>query len=232
MTRRFWISVALAVPLLALMVSKLFPSMPLQHILAARTWAWIEFALASPVVLWCGWPFFVRGWQSVVNRHLNMFTLIALGTGGVLPLQRRGYDSSPDLSSIVSCGRWRDRALLRACGRHHCAGPAGTGDGTNAPAVRPAVLFVRCWVWLRRLRGRLDDQGGESDVLLDHVQVGRPAAGQAGREGPCRWRGAGGDIVRLTSPWSAASQFPSRKMLRPKSPEGTVNGTGGFVMRG
>lgn len=81
MTRRFWISVALAVPLLALMVSDLLPSMPLQHLLSAQTWAWIEFALATPVVLWCGWLFFVRGWRSVMNRSLNMFTLIALGTG-------------------------------------------------------------------------------------------------------------------------------------------------------
>ena len=80
MSRRFWISVALAVPLLALMISDLLPSMPLQHLLSAHMWSWIEFALATPVVLWCGWPFFVRGWQSVVNRSLNMFTLIALGT--------------------------------------------------------------------------------------------------------------------------------------------------------
>ena len=81
MKRRFWVSVALAVPLLALMVSGLIPSAPLQHLLPARAWAWVEFALATPVVLWCGWPFFVRGWQSVVNRSLNMFTLIAMGTG-------------------------------------------------------------------------------------------------------------------------------------------------------
>ncbi len=133
MTRRFWISVALAVPLLALMVSDLFPSMPLQHMLAARTWAWIEFALASPVVLWCGWPFFVRGWQSVVNRHLNMFTLIALGTGASFLYGAVATIAPPDLSSIVSCRRWPDRALPGACGRHHCAGLAGTGDGTTHP---------------------------------------------------------------------------------------------------
>lgn len=81
MTRRFWISVGLAVPMLVLMVSELLPSMPLQHLVSATVWAWVEFALATPVVLWCGWLFFVRGWQSVVNRSLNMFTLIALGTG-------------------------------------------------------------------------------------------------------------------------------------------------------
>jgi Cu+-exporting ATPase len=81
MTRRFWISVALAVPMLALMVSAFLPSMPMQHLFSARMWAWLEFALATPVVLWCGSPFFVRGWQSIVHRSLNMFTLIALGTG-------------------------------------------------------------------------------------------------------------------------------------------------------
>ena len=81
MTRRLWISVALAAPMLALMVSAFLPSTPLQHLFSARVWAWIEFALATPVVLWCGLPFFVRGWQSVVHRSLNMFTLIALGTG-------------------------------------------------------------------------------------------------------------------------------------------------------
>lgn len=81
MTRRFWISVALSVPMLVLMISGLLASMPLQHLVSARVWTWVEFALATPVVLWCGWPFFVRGWQSVINRSLNMFTLIALGTG-------------------------------------------------------------------------------------------------------------------------------------------------------
>lgn len=57
MSKRLWISVALAAPLLAVMVSELLPSKPLQHLLSATVWAWIEFALASPVVLWCGWPF-------------------------------------------------------------------------------------------------------------------------------------------------------------------------------
>jgi YHS domain-containing protein len=75
MTKRLWISVALAVPMLALMVSAFLPAMPMQHLFSARVWAWIEFALATPVVLWCGLPFFVRGWQSVVHRSLNMFTL-------------------------------------------------------------------------------------------------------------------------------------------------------------
>src|SRR3954464_1045981 len=81
MTRRFWISVALTLPILALMVSEMLPGKPLQNLLGPSLLLWVQFVLATPVVLWGGAPFFVRGWQSVRNRHLNMFTLIALGTG-------------------------------------------------------------------------------------------------------------------------------------------------------
>jgi Cu+-exporting ATPase len=81
MTRRFWISVVLTAPLLALMVSDMIPSRPLQHLLGPAAVLRVQFVLATPVVLWAGWPFFERGWQSVKNRSLNMFTLIAIGTG-------------------------------------------------------------------------------------------------------------------------------------------------------
>jgi Cu+-exporting ATPase len=78
MTRRFWIGVVLAVPLALLtMGAHLFGL----EILPPAWSNWIELAMATPVVLWCGWPFFQRGWSSLVSRHLNMFTLIALGTG-------------------------------------------------------------------------------------------------------------------------------------------------------
>src|SRR3989475_519721 len=81
MTRRFWIGLALTVPLLASMVGDMLPGEPLRHLISPRVSAWVQLALATPVVLWAGWPFFVRGWASIVNRSLNMFTLIALGTG-------------------------------------------------------------------------------------------------------------------------------------------------------
>ncbi len=81
MSRRFWISVVLTIPILALMISDLIPGSPLRHLFSPAALIWLQFGLATPVVLWGGWPFFERGWKSVVNRHLNMFTLIALGTG-------------------------------------------------------------------------------------------------------------------------------------------------------
>ena len=81
MTRRFWISLALTAPLLAIAMG----SMISPHIFMASPWnwglPWLELLLATPVVLWCGWPFFQRGWASLVNRSTNMFTLIAMGTG-------------------------------------------------------------------------------------------------------------------------------------------------------
>src|SRR5690349_16837440 len=81
MTRRFWASSALAIPVLALGMSDMIPGQPMQRVLSMRATEWIQLLLATPVVIWGGWPFFQRGWASLVNRSLNMFTLIALGTG-------------------------------------------------------------------------------------------------------------------------------------------------------
>src|SRR5665213_1986748 len=81
MTRRFKIGLGLTRPVLALMVSEFIPGDPLRHLLGPGPALWLQFALVTPVVLWGGWPFFQRGWASVINRSLNMFTLIALGTG-------------------------------------------------------------------------------------------------------------------------------------------------------
>jgi len=78
MTRRFWISLALTVPLVALAMGEMLVPYIAEHLGAAPR-LWIQLVLATPVVLWGGWPFFVRGWHSIVTRQLNMFTLIALG---------------------------------------------------------------------------------------------------------------------------------------------------------
>ena len=79
MSRRFWIGLVLTLPVLSLEMGGHFTNL---HMLLGKNLSnWIQFALATPVVLWAGWPFFVRGWQSVLTRNLNMFTLIAMGTG-------------------------------------------------------------------------------------------------------------------------------------------------------
>ena len=81
MRRRFYLSLLLTVPEFMIAMGHMLPGHPLETLASPRTYGWIELLLASPVVLWAGWPFFVRGWQSLVNRSLNMFTLISLGVG-------------------------------------------------------------------------------------------------------------------------------------------------------
>lgn len=81
MRRRFWVSAALSLPLLVYVMAGMLPTRPFDALLPHGIARWVELALATPVVLWGGWPFFVRGWQSLKNRALNMFTLIALGVG-------------------------------------------------------------------------------------------------------------------------------------------------------
>src|SRR5208282_426527 len=78
MTRRFWISVALTVPLMLIEMSGMMAG---RGVIPAAARTWIELALATPVVLWAGWPLLVRGWESILNRSLNMFTLIGMGVG-------------------------------------------------------------------------------------------------------------------------------------------------------
>lgn len=91
MTRRFWIGLALALPVFVMeMGGHLFG---LTHAIGQQSSNWIQMALATPVVLWAGWPFFVRGWQSLVNRSLNMFTLIAMGTGTDVAMESAGVTS-------------------------------------------------------------------------------------------------------------------------------------------
>ena len=81
MTRRFWVGVVLSLPIAFLAMSEMIPGQPLQRSFSPRLLNWLQLLLATPVVLWGGWPFFQRGWRSIVNRSLNMFTLIAIGVG-------------------------------------------------------------------------------------------------------------------------------------------------------
>src|SRR6185503_8937799 len=110
MTRRFWVSLAFTLPLLAIAMVDMLPGMPIQQALPSGWLPWLELFLATPVVLWGGLPFFERGWASVVNRSANMFTLIAMGTGvaylyslvatvvpGIFPASFRDVTGSPEV---------------------------------------------------------------------------------------------------------------------------------------
>ena len=81
MSRRFWVGLALSLPIFLLAMGDMLPGKPLHHLLSMTAMNWVQLALATPVVFWCGWPFFERAWSSVIHRSPNMFTLIALGVG-------------------------------------------------------------------------------------------------------------------------------------------------------
>ena len=228
MTRRLWVSVALAVPMLALMVSAFLPSMPLQHLFSAKAWAWIEFALTTPVVLWCGLPFFVRGWQSIVHRSLNMFTLIALGTGSayiysvfatvipqIFPASFRGdggqidvyFEPAAVIVALVLLGQVME---LRA-------------RSQTSSAIRALLGLAP------KTAKRLDDHSGEADVPLDQVQVGDRLRVRPGEKVP-----VDGTILEghssVDESMISGEPIPVEKDTGAKITAGTVNGTGGFVM--
>jgi Cu+-exporting ATPase len=81
MRKRFWVSAVLTIPLLTLTMGHMIPGVSLTWLTSAQGFNWVQLAMATPVVLWGGWPFFIRAWQSLVHRSLNMFTLIGLGVG-------------------------------------------------------------------------------------------------------------------------------------------------------
>jgi Cu+-exporting ATPase len=229
MTRRLWISVALTVPMLALMVSAFLPSLPMQHLFSARAWGWIEFALATPVVLWCGLPFFVRGWQSIVHRSLNMFTLISLGTGSaylysvfatvvpqIFPASFRGggghidvyFEPAAVIVALVLLGQ-----VLELRARSQTSG-----------AIRALLGLAP------KTAKRLDDKGGEADVPLDQVQVGDRLRVRPGEKVP-----VDGTVLEghssVDESMISGEPIPVEKDKDAKVTAGTVNGTGGFVMR-
>ena len=229
MFRRLWICVALAVPMLALMISEFLPNRPMQHMLAARTWTWIEFALATPVVLWCGLPFFVKGWQSLVHRSLNMFTLIALGTGTayvysvvatvvpqIFPALHRGaggqldvyFEPATVIVALVLLGQ-----VLELRARSQTSG-----------AIRALLGLAP------KTAKRLDDKGGEADVPLDQVIVGDRLRVRPGEKIP-----VDGTVLEghssVDESMISGEPIPVEKVREAKITAGTVNGTGGFVMR-
>jgi cation transport ATPase len=114
MKRRFWIGLALSLPVLALEMGSHLLGL---HLLAPQASNWVQFAFATPVVLWAGWPFFERGYRSLLTRNLNMFTLIALGIGVAW------------LYSVVATAR-RSRGVFRIRRHHHCSRVAGTSART------------------------------------------------------------------------------------------------------
>ncbi|MGB8442057.1 MAG: heavy metal translocating P-type ATPase [Candidatus Acidiferrales bacterium] len=229
MTRRFWISVVLTIPVIALGMSDLIPGQPLQHYLSTRTAGWIEFVLAAPVVLWAGWPFFERGWASLVNRSLNMFTLIALGTGTaflysviavlfpqIFPATFRAtngevpvyFEAAAAITTLVLLGQVLE---LRARSRTSAA--------------------IRSLLQLSPKNARLvRGDGTEIDVPVEHIQAGDMLRVRPGEKVPVDGIVMDGESA-VDESLMTGEPIPIEKSAGTRVIGGTVNGTGTFVMR-
>ncbi len=228
MTRRFWLSVILTVPILAFMISEFLPGHPLDTLVPSGFRNWIELALATPVVLWGGWPFFVRGWASLVNRHLNMFTLIALGVGAAF-----GYS----VVATLAPGLFPDSFRM-----------AGQVAVYFEPAAVIVVLVLLGQVLELRARSRtsaaiknllglapktarrVSQDGAEQDVPLEHVIAGDRLRVRPGERVP-----VDGVVLEGTTTVDESmvtgEPIPVEKAARAKVTGGTVNGTGTFLMQ-
>ena len=229
MSRRFWASLALTVPVFLLAMSEMLPGRPVHHALGARAVTWVQLVLATPVVLWGGRPFFERGWQSVVNRSLNMFSLIALGTGtayfysvvaavfpGLFPDSFRGhggevpvyFEAAAVIITLVLLGQVLE---LRA-------------RSQTSSALR--ALLGLAPKTARRIR----PDGGEEDVPLERVEVGDRLRVRPGEKVP-----VDGVVLEGTSAVDESmvtgEPIPVEKTAGSRLTGGTVNGTGSLVLR-
>jgi len=229
MTRRFWIGLGLTLPLLVFAMGDMLPGEPLRHLLPARVSAWLQLLLATPVVLWAGWPFFVRGWASVVNRSLNMFTLIALGTGmayvysvvgtvapGVFPASFRAhggevglyFEAAAVITVLVLLGQ-----VLELRARSQTSSAIKALLDLAPPAAR-----------------RVRSDGSEEDVPLEAVQVGDLLRIRPGERVPVDGAVVEG-ATAVDESMVTGEPMPVEKGPGSRVTGGTVNGTGTVVMR-
>ena len=227
MTRRFWIGLVLTLPVLVLEMGGHLTG--LDHIVAPQLSNWIQLVLATPVVLWCGWPFFVRGWKSVVSRNLNMFTLISIGTGVALI-----YSLVATLAPQVFPAAFRQ------------------DDGSVAVYFEAAAVIVVLVLLgqVLELRARektsgaikalldlapatarkLDDDGGEADVSLDQVKVGDRLRVRPGDKVPLD-----GEVLEGSSNVDESMVTGEPLAVSKKSGDqvigGSINQQGSFIMR-
>jgi len=225
MTRRFWVGLALTAPLLVISMG----GMLVERWIPPSAAVWIEFALATPVVAWGAWPFFVRGWNSLRTRHLNMFTLIGLGifvafaysvvatlSPGIFPPSFRGHGGKPDvyyepaaaITVLVLLGQVLE---LRARSR-------------TGAAIRALLDLAP------RLARRLEADGSERDIPLDRVHPGDRLRVRPGEKVP-----VDGVVLEGASAVDESmvtgESVPIEKTAGSQLIGGTVNGTGAMVMR-
>ncbi|HEY6271200.1 MAG TPA: heavy metal translocating P-type ATPase, partial [Terriglobales bacterium] len=228
MTLRFWVSAALSVPLLVLSMWGMAPASPLDS-LPRGGMEWPQLALATPVVLWGGWPFFERGWKSLVTRHLNMFTLIAMGTGAayvysllataapqIFPESYRGHGGRPDVYFEVSASIV---ALVLL------------GQVLELRARRQTSSAIRSLLDLSpKTARRVATDGSEEEIPLEQVRAGDLLRVRPGEAVPVDGIVAEGSSA-VDESMITGESMPVEKFAGAKLIGGTVNQTGSFIMR-
>jgi Cu+-exporting ATPase len=229
MTRRFWISLALTTPVFLLAMSEMLPGQPLQHMLPISMLVWLQFALATPVVLWGGLPFFQRGWASILNRSLNMFTLIAIGTGTAY-----GYSIFATLFPDFFPASFRTHGGQVAV-YFEAAAVITTlvllGQVLELRARSQTSSAIKALLGLAPKTARvLRDDGVEEDIPLDRVQPGDRLRVRPGEKIPVDGIVLDG-VSAVDESMVTGEPIPVEKTPGSRVTGGTVNGTGGFVMR-
>ncbi len=229
MTRRFWIGLALALPVLILSMGEMAPGLGnLLGSLGRTTVVWTQFVLSTPVVLWAGWPFFERGARSLVTRHLNMFTLIAMGTGAAY-----FYSVAATLFPSLFPASFRMHGVVavyfEAASMITVLVLLGQVLELKARAATGSAIKALLGLAPKTAR-RVRDDGSEADVPLEEVHVGDRLRVRPGEKVPVDGivldGGGAVDESMITGEPVPVAKAPNSAVTG-----GTINGTGSFVMK-
>jgi Cu+-exporting ATPase len=228
MTRRFWISVVLTIPLLLPMLFDLFPHGAATQWMHSRAANWLELALATPVVLWAGWPFFVRGWASIVNRSPNMFTLIALGTGTafLFSVVALLFPASIPAAFRSASGElplyFEPAAVITAL--------VLLGQVLELRARSQTSSALKSLLGLAPKSARLLDGAIERDVPIEQINSGDKLRVRPGEKVPVDGIVIDGNSA-IDESMITGEPIPVEKTPGSRVTGGTINGTGSFILR-
>jgi P-type Cu+ transporter len=228
MTRRFWLCLVPSLLVMLLAMAEMIPGLSLPQALTGSMRNWVQWLLATPVVLWGGWPFFHRGWTSVVNRAPNMFTLIAMGTGAAY-----GYSAVATVAPTLfpSSFRMHDGSLAV----YFEAAAIITvlvllGQVLELKARSQTSSAVRALLRLVPKTARLiKPDGHEEDVPVEHIQMGHRLRVRPGERVPVDGMVQEGTTA-VDESMITGESIPVEKTVGARVTGGTINGTGGLVM--